>query len=130
MACRSLYIASHHAVATVFQRKKLVVLDSIPKPSNEHAEKAQHQSLWSALSVLFWCFFLCAVHPASGSENHWTAAGGDNLWTNAANWSLGIVPDASQDVVIAPIGTDPVMLNGAAEVASCTLGSDLGGAAL
>lgn len=33
-------------------------------------------------------------------ENLWTNAGGDNLWSNPANWSCGSVPDGNTTVVV------------------------------
>lgn len=60
--------------------------------------------------------------PVVGAET-WTGAGGNNLWTTPANWSLGRVPIASDSVVIN--GNVTVTLNGAASVTWLTLG--LGG---
>ena len=36
----------------------------------------------------------------SGGPNTWTGSGGNDLWNNANNWSLNLVPIASHDVVI------------------------------
>lgn len=36
--------------------------------------------------------FLCVLLNAPAKGNEWTGAGADNLWTNADNWSQGIVP--------------------------------------
>jgi hypothetical protein len=66
---------------------------------------------------------LCVLSPLFAAENHWTGAGGDAYWTNAANWSLGIVPDLSQDVFIDEIGTNAVILNASAEIGNFNLGT-------
>jgi len=33
-------------------------------------------------------------------KNTWTGSSGNNLWSNAANWSCGTLPDANTDVYI------------------------------
>jgi hypothetical protein len=43
-------------------------------------------------------FFACAV-PAGAATVTWTGSGGDNLWSNAANWNPGL-PGSADDVVI------------------------------
>ena len=67
---------------------------------------------------------------ARAVENHWTGTAGDNLWTDAANWSLGVVPDYSQDVFVEQTGTNAVVLDVSATVASLSLGSPTGPATL
>ena len=75
-------------------------------------------------------FVLCLfVVPLLEAQNYWTGNAGDNLWSTAANWSLGVTPDATQDVFI-PDSASPVILNVSAETASLTLGSTEGSPAL
>jgi hypothetical protein len=52
------------------------------------------------------------------------------MWTNAANWSLGVQPNSSHDVVIRQTGANTVILNAAVEVASLDLGQPGGQARL
>src|ERR1700733_12807791 len=74
----------------------------------------------------FAAFWLClaVISPALAVQNNWTGGGGDMLWTNAANWSLGVLPDSTQDVFINNTGTNPVVLNAYAEAANFSLGSN------
>jgi hypothetical protein len=65
-----------------------------------------------------------------GDDNHWTGAGGDMFWTNSANWSLGVLPDSSQNVFIGNTDTNPVVLNTAATVGNFSLGGTNGMAIL
>jgi filamentous hemagglutinin family protein len=48
--------------------------------------------------------------PAPSNINNWLDVDGD--WSNAANWSLGVVPTAGQTVVINPSGTRVVTVSG------------------
>ena len=57
------------------------------------------------------------------AENHWTGTVGDHLWRSAANWSLGVVPDYSQDVFVAQTGTNAVILDVSATVGSLIIGN-------
>lgn len=83
---------------------------------------------WSKILIAgCFCVFVAGLLPAA--ENHWTGAGNDSLWTNPANWSLGILPDASQDVFIERMRTN-VILNGSAEAGSLSLGGERGLVAL
>ena len=72
---------------------------------------------------LIGALFLCALSPLFAAENHWTGAGANSCWTNQANWSLGIVPDLTQDVVIDQTGTTPIILNVPAEILGFRLGT-------
>ena len=56
------------------------------------------------------------------SQNVWTGAAGDNLWTNGANWTLAALPEITQDVVIQDTGGNAVVLNAPVEVGSLILG--------
>jgi hypothetical protein len=80
-----------------------------------------------ALSFLPALLLLGSLHAA---ENYWTGTAGDNMWTNAANWSLGVAPDMTQDVFVEQTGANPVVLNSAVEVASINLGGGAGAATL
>ena len=57
--------------------------------------------------------------PVTGGEV-WTGAGGNSLWSNAANWSLGRIPVATDSVVIN--GAATVDLNEAATVSWLAMG--------
>jgi hypothetical protein len=80
-------------------------------------------------TILFGCGFLSILLPVEASQNSWTGAGGDHLWTNAANWSLGL-PNSLQDVSIVAAGTNPVILNVLAAVDTLSLGGPQGSAVL
>jgi hypothetical protein len=81
-------------------------------------------------SKLLCLTFVCWASLLSAQENRWTGTGGDNSWTNAANWSLGAVPDWSQDVVIEQTDTNGVVLDASAQTAAFTLGGASGSAIL
>jgi len=54
-----------------------------------------------------------------------TNGGGDNSWTNTANWSLATVPAATDDVYVLTAGADMLQINTGNAVASeMNLGSD------
>lgn len=65
-----------------------------------------------------WLIFglsLMIGHDAFGLTNLFTNNGGDESWSNTANWSLGVIPDATHDVTVAigvllriPNGTNAV----------------------
>ena len=38
------------------------------------------------------CIFLSGLASTPSEGNDWIAAGSDNLWSNADNWSQGVVP--------------------------------------
>jgi hypothetical protein len=85
----------------------------------------------------FPCLVACALLPwfigqnvLIAADNHWTGLGSDSTWTNAANWSLGTAPATNDNVFIEQTETNPVVLSSSAEVASLTLGSSNGVAAL
>ena len=80
--------------------------------------------------VLVLLFCLQLPGPARAVENHWTGTAGDNRWTNAANWSLGIVPDSTQNVFVEQTGTNAVILDVSVTVASLSLGDPAGPATL
>jgi len=44
---------------------------------------------------------MIACHEAFGLTNLFTNNGGDESWSNTANWSLGVIPDATHDVTVA-----------------------------
>jgi len=73
--------------------------------------------------VALW-FCLAAISPALAVQNNWTGAGGDMLWTNSANWSLGVPPDSTQDVLIDNTGTNAVVLDASAQAGSLMIGSN------
>jgi hypothetical protein len=73
---------------------------------------------------------LSQVVSLSATENRWTGAGGNWMWTNAANWSLGIPPQVGHAVVIAETGTNVVVLNAPAQITSLELGGSVGAANL
>ncbi len=73
---------------------------------------------------------VCGTFSAAGIQNLWTGAAGDNLWSNPTNWSLGTLPNSTQDVVIGQTGTNIVLLSTSAAVAGFQLGSTQGVAAL
>jgi hypothetical protein len=58
---------------------------------------------------LIGALFLCALSPLFAAENHWTGADANSYSTNKANWSLGTVPDLTQDVSIDQTGANPVI---------------------
>jgi len=70
--------------------------------------------------------FLALGGSAVAVQNNWTGAGGDMLWTNSANWSLGVLPDSTQDVFIGDTDTNAVILNAAAQAGTFSLGSTQG----
>ncbi len=50
----------------------------------------------------------------------WTGNGGDNLWTDAANWSTAAVPNSTDDVSISAPGSPTITLSGTISVNSLT----------
>ncbi|HWD93377.1 MAG TPA: hypothetical protein VG938_13625 [Verrucomicrobiae bacterium] len=48
--------------------------------------------------------------PTSGTLNSWTNSASGN-WDQSANWSLGVLPDGSQSVLIANSGSKAVSIN-------------------
>jgi filamentous hemagglutinin family protein len=61
--------------------------------------------------------------PAPSTTNNWLDVDGD--WSNAANWSLGVVPTAGQTVVINPSGTRVVTVSGSTSMLGLNfLGTD------
>jgi hypothetical protein len=72
------------------------------------------------IPTLLGCFLLSFTLQAA--ENHWTGAAGDNLWITPMNWSLGVIPDSSQDVFIEETATNGVLFDDSAAVASLTVG--------
>jgi hypothetical protein len=72
-----------------------------------------------AASLLVFCGKIVAA------ENHWTGGAHNNFWTNAGNWSLGILPNATQDVFIDVGTTNNVMLDDYAEAATFHLDATL-----
>src|SRR5690242_4418497 len=68
---------------------------------------------------------LCLARAAVAADVAWTNSLGGN-WNNAANWSTGIVPGASDNVFITNAGTYTVTLDINAAVASLTLGEATG----
>ena len=84
----------------------------------------------SDVRVLVLLLCLQLPGPARAAENHWMGTAGDNRWTNAANWSLGIVPDYTQDVFVEQTGTNAVVLDVSVAVASLSLGDPAGPATL
>jgi hypothetical protein len=72
--------------------------------------------------VLLWVLISgSSISTTFGLDNHWFKGGGDMYWTNTANWSLGVLPDSTQDVFLEDLGTNAVVLNGAATVRSFKL---------
>jgi hypothetical protein len=67
-------------------------------------------------------FVGAAIIRASAITNEWTGTGGDNLWTNPANWTLQVAPDASHQVVIDSTAANGVLLDTTAGVISLELG--------
>lgn len=58
---------------------------------------------------------------AQAATNRWTNGGGDNVWTNAANWSAGI-PTSSSDVLIDPSsGSSPILTVGGGSLSCATI---------
>src|SRR6185437_11656461 len=51
--------------------------------------------------------FICT--PASAQVNSWTAASGN--WDQPSNWSLGILPNSSQSIMITNSGWKAVAIN-------------------
>lgn len=45
-------------------------------------------------------FVLSISGVASAGSNLWNNAGGDSLWHNSANWSLGVVPDIGDGHIV------------------------------
>src|SRR5882724_7932278 len=80
----------------------------------------------SFLRLIIPCLICGFAFRASAVENHWTGVGGDNLWSNPANWSLGRVPLTSDTVIIDLSGTYSVILDTNAEVLSFALGGGNG----
>src|SRR5690606_31781229 len=68
-------------------------------------------------NLLFMCL-LMRMLSASGQTNTWDGSE-SNLWTNASNWSLNVVPTSSHDALI-PTGST-VVLTGSADVRSLQL---------
>src|SRR5689334_11491603 len=75
----------------------------------------------SRILHLIWCIFVCTSGSVWGVDNHWTGAAGDNLWTNAANWSLGVLPNSNHNVFIDQPASS-VTLNAPADVGTFSLG--------
>src|SRR5688572_19413589 len=77
------------------------------------------------LRVLVFTLF---TFPAAlfAATNQWTGAGGDGLWSNTANWSLGTVPSFPDDVLIDLPGTYTVTVDTFTTVATLTVGAATG----
>ncbi len=56
--------------------------------------------------VLSICLLSASLASAAGTIN-WTGTGGDNLWTNTANWD--VVPDSPEEAYIEATGNDPLI---------------------
>ncbi|HQW03957.1 MAG TPA: hypothetical protein PLR30_15825, partial [Saprospiraceae bacterium] len=57
--------------------------------------------LWTTIKILLILggnFFV--LSGALGQTNTWTGSGGNTLWHNTGNWSLGSIPTNANDVVI------------------------------
>ena len=87
-----------------------------------------NHSYSSKLAALW--LFLVLSFSAGAVQNTWTGAGGNMLWTNAANWSLGVLPDSTQDIFIGDTATNAVILDAPAQAANLSLGSTQGMGAL
>jgi len=90
-----------------------------------HSRRFSRPIFWLIPWVLFTVQF-----SAFALQNQWTGAAGDNSWFNSTNWSLGVLPDATQDVLIEQTGTNSVFVGNLAEVNSLTLGGAIGTASL
>jgi fibronectin-binding autotransporter adhesin len=80
---------------------------------------------WLRRFVLFVVAMLALADATSAlaqCTDSWTGAGGDNNWTNGANWSTGNEPGSSDSACITTSGA-AVVLDAADGVADLTLGS-------
>ena len=79
--------------------------------------------------ILMLCLAVCALHTAATAQrlNQWTGGqpGRETDWSCAENWSLGRVPDWTQDVVVADVSTRtnhyPIVRGGPFEVGSLVI---------
>lgn len=72
------------------------------------------------LSLITLGFILISVQSFSEIV-FWTNAGGDNLWSNDANWDIGIAPTSGDDVIFdGTISTDNCTIDAAASAGTLT----------
>jgi hypothetical protein len=64
---------------------------------------------------------LCIVHTASAQDRNWTGAGGNDLWSNAGNWTPASVPPPGNPITtftgnvwLQPVGGVPAVIRIAA----------------
>ncbi|MGB0863682.1 MAG: hypothetical protein ACPG19_10730, partial [Saprospiraceae bacterium] len=78
----------------------------------------QHFKKWS---TVFLFFFVMGIMPLYGATITWTNGGGDNLWSNTANWSSAALPTTSDDVVFDGTSVDNTTLDIATAIKSLTI---------